>query len=117
MPSRHTLMADRPDDDFDYGERLDNGQFEHHPTKDEGEFVQPVRESYVHEVDGCGRTTTMGQKLVESFARDPTQYGKTFCAGCGHYYPLPQFVWSGTDIRLDTVGEVADDETWGEADE
>ena len=96
-----------PPDGFDYGERQPDGQFERHPTTDEGEFVQPVRESYTH-VDGeCnGATTTMGTKLAESFARDPRQYGKTFCARCGDYYPLDEFVWEGTDVRIDTVGEV-----------
>lgn len=94
---------DPPPEDFDYGDRRDDGQFENHPTTDEGEFVQPVRSSYVH-VDDCGGTTTMGTKLAESFARDPHQYGKTFCASCGGYYPLDEFVWKGTDQRLDEVG-------------
>lgn len=103
------MTDDPPPDDFDYGERRSDGQFERHPTKDEGEFVQPVRERYVH-VDGdCHEAVTiMGTKLAESFARDPCQYGKTFCARCGDYYPLSEFVWKGTEIRLNTVGEVAD---------
>jgi hypothetical protein len=84
-------MTDEP---FDY---------ENHPTTDDGEFVQPVRESYVH--DECGTVTAMGSKLAESFARDPTQYDKTFCAGCGDYYDLDEFVWNGTDIPVDTVGQ------------
>lgn len=101
--------SDRPNDGFDYGERREDGQFQNHPTKDEGEFVQPVRSSYVH-VEECGATTTMGTGLAESFARDPEQYGKTFCAGCEDYYPLDEFEWKGTEIRLDEVGVVADDE-------
>lgn len=101
--------SDRPNDGFDYGDRREDGQFQNHPTKDEGEFVQPVRSSYVH-VEECGTTTTMGTGLAESFARDPEQYGKTFCAGCEDYYPLDEFEWKGTEIRLDEVGVVADDE-------
>ena len=93
-----------PPADFDYGETLSDGQYENHPTTDTGEFVQPVRKSYVH--DACGSTTTMNDDLAESFARAPEQYGKTFCANCGDYYPLSEFVWKGTDTRLDTVGEV-----------
>jgi len=100
---------DRPNDGFDYGERREDGQFQNHPTKDGGEFVQPVRSSYVH-VEGCGTATSMGTGLAESFARDPEQYGKTFCAGCNDYYPLDEFEWKGTGIRLDEVGVVADDE-------
>lgn len=102
-----------PDDGFDYGDRREDGQFERHPTTDEGEFVQPVRSRYDH-VDGCGRTTRMGSDLAESFARDPGQYGKTFCSSCSDYYPLDEFTWTGTDIRLDEAGVVADDEEFGD---
>lgn len=98
-----------PDDGFDYGDRREDGQFENHPTTDEGEFVQPVRSRYVH-VEACGATTRMGTDLAESFARDPEQYGKTFCAECSDYYPLDEFVWKETEIRLDEVGVVADHE-------
>lgn len=102
-----TVMAmtddDPPPEDFDYGERREDGQFENHPTTDDGDFVQPVRERYVH-VDGCGQTTKMRQDLAESFARDPGQYGKTFCSGCGDYFPLDEFEWKGTDQRMDVVG-------------
>lgn len=97
-----------PPDDFDYGDRDFTGQYERHPTTDEGDFVQPVRNAYVH-VDGCGSTTSMGEKLAESFARDPTQYGKTFCYDCGGYFRLVEFVWKGTNIRLNEVGVTDDD--------
>lgn len=96
------MSDDPPPEDFDYGEKLPDGQYENHPTKDEGKFVQPVRESYVH--DECEGTTTMGKKLAESFARDPFQYGKTFCARCGDYYPLSEFTWEDTDQRLNVKG-------------
>lgn len=98
------MSEDTPNDGFDYGERRDDGQFERHPTTDQGEFVQPVRKRYVH-TEGCGQVTKMGIDLAESFARDPHQYGKTFCAGCNDYFPLDEFHWKGTDQRLDEVGE------------
>lgn len=79
------------DDSFDYGERKEDGQFENHPTIDEGEFVQPVRRSYTHEK--CGTTTRMGKDIAESIARDPEYYSKTFCAACGDYFPVEQFQW------------------------
>lgn len=78
-------------DDFDYGERLDDGQFENHPTTDEGEFVQPVRMRYEHEK--CGGTTKMDRDLAASVARDPGQYSKTFCATCGEYVPVDDVHW------------------------
>lgn len=82
-------------DDFDYGERRDDGQYENHPTVEDGEFVQPVRRAYVH-ADGCGAQTRMGDKLAESVARDPEYYGATFCASCGDYFPVEEFEWAAT---------------------
>lgn len=90
--SRTMTEGDPPPDGFDYGEKRDDGQYERHPTVDEGEFVRPVRDRYVHE-DGCGETTKLGKSIAESLARDPTGYSKTFCAGCGDYFPLNEFEW------------------------
>lgn len=50
---------------------------------------------------GCGVVTTMNFKIAQTYARDPKFYGATFCAGCGTYLPVEQFVWEGTD---DIVG-------------
>jgi len=85
------MTDDPPPEDFDYGERRDDGQFENYPTTDEGEFVQPVRDTYVHEE--CGGSTTMTGNLPESVARDPNQYGKTFCARCGEHVPVEDVHW------------------------
>lgn len=87
------MTDDPPPEDFDYGERKEDGQFENHPTTDEGPFVQPVREKYVHEE--CGAVTEMQRDLAESVARDPDQYGKTFCANCGEYVPVGDVHWKG----------------------
>jgi hypothetical protein len=48
---------------------------------------------------GCGSMTTMGQALAETYARDPSFYGGTFCCACEKHFPLrhpdgtPAFVW------------------------
>lgn len=91
------------DDDFDYGEQKENGQYENYPTVDEGEFVQDVRDTYEH-TEGCKVTTTMTGKLPESVARSPTYYDKTFCIGCGEHVPVEEVQW-------------ADGEDWVVADE
>jgi hypothetical protein len=59
-------------------------------------FVRPVRYAYRH--IACGCTTTMGEKLSETYARDPKFYGATFCVMCGSHFPLVtpegrQFEW------------------------
>jgi hypothetical protein len=66
-------------------------------------FVRPVRRSYVHEK--CGVTTTMGQALAETYARQPDFYGGTFCAGCRTHFPVGEngeFVWDGTTEKVGT---------------
>lgn len=43
---------------------------------------------------GCGSITTMGQALSETYARDPTFYGATFCGRCNKHLPVAEFVWT-----------------------
>lgn len=66
-------------------------------------FVRPVRRSYIHQK--CGSKTTMGQKLAETYARDPKFYGATFCRACNQHYPVGidgEFVWDGTTEKVGT---------------
>jgi hypothetical protein len=61
-------------------------------------FVRPVRLSYWHIV--CGRVTTMGQALAETYARQPGFYGSTFCAHCRKHRPVGEhgeFHWVDPD--------------------
>lgn len=37
---------------------------------------------------GCGTVTTMGQALAETYARDPSFYGATYCCGCNKHLPV-----------------------------
>jgi hypothetical protein len=55
-------------------------------------FVRPVRRTYKH-TGGCGALTTMGIALAETYARQPTFYGATYCVGCGMHRPVAEFVW------------------------
>lgn len=49
-------------------------------------FVRPVRTKYIHKM--CGVETSMGLALSETYARDPSFYGGTFCVGCKKHFPL-----------------------------
>ena len=63
-------------------------------------FVRPVRTSYRHET--CGSVTTMGTRIAETYAREPTFYGATFCVACSMHRPVGpdgEFVWlDGTKV-------------------
>lgn len=54
-------------------------------------FVRPYRNEYRHAA--CGTTTTMGLALSETYARDPSFYGATFCVQCNAHFPVSEFVW------------------------
>lgn len=66
-------------------------------------FVRPLRYSYVH--TPCGSVTHMHRSIAETYARQPTFYGATYCATCGNHRPVGEngeFVWDGTDIKVGT---------------
>lgn len=66
-------------------------------------FVRPVRCTYKHLK--CGTTTTMGQTIAETYARDPNFYSGTFCYTCRDHFPVGkdgEFVWDGTDEKVGT---------------
>lgn len=85
-------------------------------------FVRPIRKTYIHQymldgskvpyplvsmkgVGGCGATTTMGQALAETYARDPSFYGATYCVGCDTHLPVGEdgeFYWDGTNEKVGT---------------
>jgi hypothetical protein len=78
----------------------ENGQQESYMVLSQEErlkgFVRPVRRSYIHKK--CGSLTTMHQSIAETYARDPSYYGGTFCCGCGEHFNLVidgerQFLW------------------------
>jgi len=66
-------------------------------------FLRPVRRSYLHLT--CGGITTMGQALAETYAREPTFYGATYCVHCRMHRPVGadgEFVWDGTNEKVGT---------------
>lgn len=53
----------------------------------------------------CGTTTTMGEALAETYARQPGFYGGTFCVRCRAHFPVGangEFVWEGTSEKVGT---------------
>lgn len=62
-------------------------------------FIRPLRRRYVH-TGGCGAVTTMGRVLCETYARDPSFYGGTYCVGCRMHRPVAEFVWDEDGERV-----------------
>jgi hypothetical protein len=49
-------------------------------------FVRPVRDAYKHLT--CGAVTVMGSAIAETYARDPSFYGATYCVRCRDHFPV-----------------------------
>lgn len=49
---------------------------------------------------GCGTETIMGRALSETYARQPSFYGSTYCVGCSKHLPVKEFVWSADHQRV-----------------
>ena len=86
----------------DYCELKENGQQKGYVVlsqeeRDKG-FVRPVRDAYIH--TKCGIETIMAMSLAETYAREPSFYNGTFCAGCKKHFPLCDFLWSDTDEQV-----------------
>lgn len=57
-------------------------------------FVRPLRRTYRHVV--CGTVTAMAQDIAETYARQPSFYGSTYCVRCGMHRPVGvegEFEW------------------------
>lgn len=63
-------------------------------------FVRAYRDAYRHLA--CGKITTMGRALAETYARDPAFYSGTFCSTCRDHFPVGEdgeFNWYEMDGR------------------
>ena len=61
-------------------------------------FVRPYRDAYRHLT--CGKITTMGRSIAETYAREPSFYSGTFCSTCLAHFPVGEdgeFTWYEMD--------------------
>jgi hypothetical protein len=49
---------------------------------------------------GCGSETRMGTALSETYARQPTFYGATYCVSCQMHLPVDEFIWVADGERV-----------------
>jgi len=58
-------------------------------------YVRPFRTAYLHTT--CGAVTWMNFAIAETYARQPTFYGATYCTHCRMHRPVGadgEFVWA-----------------------
>jgi hypothetical protein len=70
-------------------------------------FVRPYRDTYKHTKgeEACQTTTKMNRAISETYAKDPSFYGSTYCVCCGKHLSLKYFQWVEKDGSLGpTVG-------------
>lgn len=68
------------------------------PLTLESNFVRPIRNKYIH--TKCGGETKMGDKIAETYAKNPKFYGSTYCVYCQMHKPVGEFLWSGTNEKV-----------------
>jgi hypothetical protein len=67
-------------------------------------FQRPVRRTYLHLT--CRSKTTMGLKIAETYAVNPTFYGSTFCVNCNGHFRVGE---AGEFVWVDEVGRVTEE--------
>jgi len=53
-------------------------------------------------VGGCGGKTIMAREISETYAREPSFYGSTWCMNCQKHIDVNEFTWD--DCSGETVG-------------
>lgn len=71
--------------------------FEEYPPDPESSLTGRFWTQAALDAKACGTATTMGRALAETYARDPSFYGATFCCACRRHLPVEEFVWKGTE--------------------
>lgn len=69
-------------------------KFEDYPESEHPKLGRAWTQAMLDNVGrGCGAETRMGLVLCETYARDPSFYGATYCVGCSMHKPVGEFVW------------------------
>jgi len=53
-------------------------------------------------IGGCGGKTIMAREIAETYARNPSFYGSTWCMNCRTHIDVNEFIWD--DDSGETVG-------------
>lgn len=100
--ARVLVSGDPVPEDYSHTELKENGQQKDYVVLCDVErangFVRPYRDAYRHLK--CGKITTMGRAIAETYARDPHFYTGTFCTACRGHFPIGEegeFVWYEMD--------------------
>lgn len=94
MTDGRPVTQDHTDLDQDSGQQ--KGYVVLCPEERDKGYVRPLRTKYIHTT--CGALTTMHLSIAETYARDPSFYGGTFCSQCREHFPLPEFTWEDGSI-------------------
>jgi len=78
-------------------------KYEEYPEDEEACVGKYWTQEELNKVNkGCGVVTTMALALAETYARQPSFYGLTYCTHCQKHLPVAEFVWDGTNIIVGT---------------
>jgi hypothetical protein len=99
-PGPKNPLRDLTDDERERYKEFGYVKFEEYPAGD-GVLGRFWKQRNLDNIDkGCGATTSMGQALAETYAREPSFYSSTYCCKCQMHRPVDEFVWDGTSERV-----------------
>lgn len=79
-------------------------QYEEYPESERPALGRFWKQAELDKIGkGCGAVTSMGRALAETYARQPSFYGATFCVGCGTHLPVGkdgEFIWIDDGTRV-----------------
>lgn len=96
-------LRDLTDEEHERYDRFGYVKYEKYPDSDDSVTGKFWTNKTL--ISGCGGVTTMGVALAETYARNPSFYGATYCSICGDHFPVGEqgeFVWDGTNERVGT---------------
>lgn len=104
IPGPQYPLRDLTDEEHERYDQYGYVQFEDYPQDGAHVLGRFWTQAQLDKIGkGCGMVTTMNQAIAETYARQPSFYGATFCVACGRHLPVGivgEFVWEGTDERV-----------------
>lgn len=85
-------LRDLTEEEMERFSGTDYSKYETYPTG--GSLVGRYWKLEQLEAKGCGGMTVMGIEIAETYARDPSFYGSTYCFKCEMHRPVAEFRWA-----------------------
>lgn len=98
-------LCELTDEEKERLEQYNYVAFEEYPESESPVTGRFWTQAQLGSLGGRGSTTTMSRDIAETYARQPSYYGNTFCCRCSKHLPVGEkgeFVWEADGTRVGT---------------